>query len=72
MARYDYRCAQDGVFELTLPLGTAPQSAPCPECGGDAVRIFAAPLTSPPSLDKSGPFGMTRVPAPPGARPPGM
>ena len=24
MASYDYRCERDGVFELTLPLGTAP------------------------------------------------
>ncbi|MFN8110665.1 MAG: zinc ribbon domain-containing protein [Thermoleophilia bacterium] len=71
MARYDYRCAQDGVFELTLPLGTAPETAPCPECGQEAQRLFAAPLTAPPSLDKSGPFGMTRIPTPPGARPPG-
>ena len=72
MARYDYRCEQDGVFELSMPLGTQPASAPCPECGADAPRIFSAPLTAPPSLDKSGPFGMTRVPAAPGARPPGM
>jgi hypothetical protein len=27
---------RDGVFELTLPLGTAPASAPCPECGEGA------------------------------------
>jgi putative FmdB family regulatory protein len=71
MANYDYRCERDGVFELSLPLGTAPSSSPCPECGEAAPRIFAAPLTAPPALDKSGPFGMTRVPAPPGARPPG-
>lgn len=71
MAAYDYRCDRDGVFELTLPLGTAPQDAPCPECGEKSVRIFSAPLTSPPGLDKSGPGGMTPIPAPPGARPPG-
>jgi hypothetical protein len=60
------------VFELTMPLGTQPSSASCPECGEDSPRLFAPPLTAPPSLDKSGPFGMTRIPAPPGARPPGM
>jgi hypothetical protein len=48
------------VFELTLPLGTAPASAPCPECGEGAPRIFTAPLTAAPSLDESGPFGMTQ------------
>lgn len=72
VARYDYRCERDGVFELTLPLGTAPSDAPCPECGEKAERVFSAPLTSPPGLDKSGPGGMTRIPAPPGARPPGQ
>ncbi|MCU0307434.1 MAG: zinc ribbon domain-containing protein [Thermoleophilia bacterium] len=72
MARYDYRCERDGVFEVIMPLGTQPSSAPCPECGEGSARIFAAPLTAPPGLDKSGPFGMTRIPTPPGARPPGM
>lgn len=66
MARYDYRCEKDGVFELTMPLGTQPSSAPCPECGGDAPRVFSAPLTAPPGLDKSGPGGMTPIPRPPG------
>lgn len=71
MAAYDYRCERDGVFELTLPLGTAPTDAPCPECGEDAPRIFSAPLTTPITLDRSGPGGMTPIAAPPGARPPG-
>jgi len=72
MAAYDYRCESDGVFELTLPLGTAPTAAPCPECGEDAPRIYSAPLTTPITLDRSGPGGMTPIPAPPGARPPGQ
>lgn len=72
MAAYDYRCGTDGVFELTAPLGTAPSEAPCPECGKDAPRIFSAPLTTPITLDRSGPGGMTPIPAPPGrGGPPG-
>ena len=72
MAAYDYRCERDGVFELTLPLGTAPSEASCPECGEDAPRIFSAPLTTPITLDRSGPGGMTPIPAPPGrGGPPG-
>ncbi|HTI33565.1 MAG TPA: zinc ribbon domain-containing protein [Miltoncostaea sp.] len=72
MAAYDYRCETDGVFELTAPLGTAPSEAPCPECGKDAPRIFSAPLTTPITLDRSGPGGMTPIPAPPGrGGPPG-
>ncbi|HWH15562.1 MAG TPA: zinc ribbon domain-containing protein [Miltoncostaeaceae bacterium] len=42
MAAYDYRCETDGVFELTMPLGTAPSTAACPECGTDAPRVFSA------------------------------
>jgi putative FmdB family regulatory protein len=72
MAAYDYRCETDGVFELTAPLGTAPSEAPCPECGEDSPRIFSAPLTTPITLDRSGPGGMTPIPAPPGrGGPPG-
>ena len=72
MATYDYRCERDGVFELTLPIGTAPTDAPCPECGEDVPRIFSAPLTTPITLDRSGPGGMTPIPAPPGrGGPPG-
>ncbi|HET6690482.1 MAG TPA: zinc ribbon domain-containing protein [Miltoncostaeaceae bacterium] len=72
MATYDYRCERDGVFELTLPIGTAPTDAPCPECGEEAPRIFSAPLTTPITLDRSGPGGMTPIPAPPGrGGPPG-
>jgi len=72
MAAYDYRCERDGVFELTMPLGTAPSAAPCPDCGEEAPRIFSAPLTAAPSIDRSGPFGMTPIPPPPGrGGPPG-
>ena len=46
MAAYDYRCDRDGVFEVTRALGSAPESTPCPECGGEATRVFAAPMLS--------------------------
>lgn len=48
MASYDYRCERDDVFELTLPIGTAPATAACPECGNEAPRIFSAPNTASP------------------------
>ncbi len=44
MAIYEYRCDQDGVFDVTLPLGTAPQSVPCATCGSQARRVFSAPM----------------------------
>jgi len=76
MAAYDYRCERDGVFELTAPMGTAPSTSPCPECGEEAPRIFAPPLTA--SLRKiDSPMGPLtpdrRAPAGypgPGGRPP--
>ena len=45
MALYEYRCDQDGAFDVTLPLGTAPQTHACPECAGDARRVFTSPAT---------------------------
>jgi hypothetical protein len=44
MARYEYRCPRDGGFELTFPVGTAPASLCCSECGSEAVRVFSVPM----------------------------
>jgi putative FmdB family regulatory protein len=41
MPIYEYRCDQDGVFEVTRPLGTAPESATCSVCGSEARRVFS-------------------------------
>ncbi len=44
MAIYEYRCEQDGVFEVNRPLGTAPESVTCSVCGGEARRVFSVPM----------------------------
>jgi putative FmdB family regulatory protein len=46
MAIYEYRCERDGSFEVTRPLGTAPESLACPVCAGDAGRVFSTPMLS--------------------------
>jgi hypothetical protein len=43
MARYEYRCVRDGVFEVMLPIGTATARRRCAVCGEPADRIFSAP-----------------------------
>lgn len=43
MAIYEYRCDEDGVFEVTRQLGTAPESVTCSVCGGAARRVFSVP-----------------------------
>lgn len=43
MAIYEYRCEEDGFFELGYPMGQAPSSTACPACGGAASRIFSSP-----------------------------
>ena len=43
MALYEYRCDQDGPFDVTLPLGSAPESTACPVCAGDSRRVFTSP-----------------------------
>ena len=44
MAIYEYRCDADGAFEVMLPIGTAPPSVACPECAGEARRVFSTPM----------------------------
>src|ERR1700674_1746412 len=44
MATYEYRCEQDGVFEVTRPLGTAPESVTCSLCGSEARRVVSMPM----------------------------
>ena len=44
MAIYEYRCDQDGVFEVMRPLGTAPATVACPACNREAPRIVSAPM----------------------------
>lgn len=44
MAIYEYQCDQDGLFEITRPLGTAPESVACSVCGSEARRVFSIPM----------------------------
>jgi putative FmdB family regulatory protein len=44
VAIYEYRCDHHGVFDVTRPLGTAPESIMCSVCGGDATRVFSIPM----------------------------
>ena len=44
MATYEYRCDQHDVFEITRPLGMAPESATCLVCGSEARRVFSVPM----------------------------
>lgn len=44
MALYEYRCDQDGEFEVNRPLGTAPESVACPVCGTEARRVFSVAM----------------------------
>jgi putative FmdB family regulatory protein len=44
MPIYEYRCYEHGVFEITRPLSMATESAKCLVCGGEAKRVFSAPM----------------------------
>jgi hypothetical protein len=46
IATFQYRCPQDGDFEVIRPVGTATTHVACARCGRDAVRVFTAPLLS--------------------------
>ncbi|MCW2716282.1 MAG: hypothetical protein QOG20_482 [Pseudonocardiales bacterium] len=44
MATYGYRCDVDGPVDVKLPIGTAPATIACPNCGEPAARVFTAPM----------------------------
>ena len=44
MATFEYRCPQDGDFEVSRPIGMAAPRVRCAACGADAVRVFTAPM----------------------------
>jgi putative FmdB family regulatory protein len=44
VAFYEFRCGQHGAFDVTAPLGAAPATVACPECGGAASRVYSAPM----------------------------
>jgi putative FmdB family regulatory protein len=44
MATYEYRCLEDGVFEVVAPMGSVGKQACCPSCGRDGQRVFSAPM----------------------------
>jgi putative FmdB family regulatory protein len=46
VATYEYRCDEDGVFDVTRPVGTAPKSIACPVCKSEARRVFSKPMLS--------------------------
>lgn len=46
MATYEYSCADHGMTEVDLPMGTAPQSVECPECKEPAKRVYSSPMVS--------------------------
>ena len=52
VATFQYRCPQDGDFEVIRPVGTATAIVSCARCGRGAVRVFTAPrlLLAPRSL----------------------
>jgi putative FmdB family regulatory protein len=43
---YQYRCAEHGVFEVTLAMGAAAAWRRCAGCNADARRVFSPPLLS--------------------------
>lgn len=44
MAIYAYRCPRCRDVEATFPIGTAPGTVPCPDCGATATRMLTAPM----------------------------
>ncbi|GLX01601.1 zinc ribbon domain-containing protein [Microtetraspora sp. NBRC 16547] len=43
MAIYEYLCPDCGPFDVSLPMGTAPETGACSACEGPARRRFSGP-----------------------------
>jgi putative FmdB family regulatory protein len=43
---YEYRCRSCGRFEVAQPMGAAPGSCPCVQCGEPSPRAYSAPHTN--------------------------
>jgi putative FmdB family regulatory protein len=43
MTSFVYRCLRHHTFDSLHPIGEAPPSVKCPECGGDAYKVVTAP-----------------------------
>ncbi len=46
MAIYEYRCDEDGSFEVSARLDAPPKSAACPVCNIEARRVYSKPMLS--------------------------
>jgi len=46
VATFQYRCLQDGGFDVRRPIGEPEGRVRCPVCGTDAIRVFSAPSLS--------------------------
>ena len=44
MATYRYRCDVDGPVDILRPIGTAPVTIACPDCGAASARVITAPM----------------------------
>ncbi|MGV9993735.1 FmdB family zinc ribbon protein [Streptomyces sp. NPDC003374] len=73
MATYEFSCGRCGLFEVKLPIGTAPAERSCPRCGDFARRVYSAPAlaTTPPGVaalhgreekSRENPEVVTRIP----------
>lgn len=43
MTTYAFRCQECGPYDARFPIGTAPDRASCPDCGGSSRRVITAP-----------------------------
>ena len=46
MAFYEYRCARDGVVQISRPVGEAGERERCPVCDDAMRRVYTAPMLS--------------------------
>lgn len=63
MATYEYTCPDHGLTEVSLPMGSAPVSLDCPECGAPARRVYSSPRVSSVDATRMGLIDATKATA---------
>lgn len=46
MPIYEFRCPQQHLHELMMPMSVADRTAPCPTCGEPSRRLISSPKLS--------------------------
>ena len=63
MPTYEFSCADHGRTEAVYPMGDAPATVDCPECGAESKRVYSSPMISAVDQQRMGLIDSTKATA---------